>query len=120
MDDFPVLCVGTVCIDKFLKVDSFPLEDSDQPALEAYQERGGNASNNCTVLSQLVSKVEFLGTFPKPRFGNQYDFVVNDFKNSGISINTECPIRYNCDWPGMYVFPLILSKNTRKKLNSNK
>ena len=100
MEDLPVLCVGTVCIDKFLTVHSFPLEDSDQPALEAYQARGGNAANNCTVLSQLGLRVEFLGTLPKPRFGNLYDFVIDDFKECGITLNPKCPIRLNCDWPG--------------------
>lgn len=80
-----ILCVGLVCIDKFLVLDSFPQEDSDQPAIEAFQARGGNASNNCTVLTQLLPKphqVTFLGTFPKPQFGNLYDFVVNDFKSA--------------------------------------
>ena len=100
MEEYPVLCVGLVCIDKFLVLESFPQEDSDQPALEAYQSRGGNASNNCTILAQLVPKVEFLGTFPKPRFGNQYDFVIQDFRDCKIELNTQCPMRQNFDWPG--------------------
>ena len=100
MEENPVLCVGLVCIDKFLVLDSYPIEDSDQPAIEAYQARGGNAANNCTVLAQILPNIEFLGTLPKPKFGNQYDFVLQDFKECKIQLNTQCPIRLNCEWPG--------------------
>ena len=65
-----VLCVGLVCVDKFFVVKQYPQEDSDQPIQEAFYARGGNAANNCTVLAQCVKTVEFLGTLPKPQYGN--------------------------------------------------
>ena len=96
-----VLVVGLVCIDKFLVVEKYPQEDSDLPASEVFIARGGNASNNCSVLAQFMpNSVTFLGTLPKPNFGNQYDFVVQDFSVHGIKLSKNCPLRQNCPWPG--------------------
>jgi sugar/nucleoside kinase (ribokinase family) len=101
----PVLIVGLVCIDKILVVDKYPEEDTDLPAIEAYQARGGNAGNNCTVLVQFLQQqqqqnVEFLGTLPKPEFGNQFDFVNSDFEKYGIKVSKHCPLRIGDSWPG--------------------
>ena len=95
----PILCVGLVCIDKFLLVKSYPEEDSDQPALEAYKSRGGNASNNCTVLAQfLPEKVIFLGALAQ----EQCQFIQDDFKINNIKVSECCPVRKNVAWPGIY------------------
>ena len=94
-----VLFVGLVCIDNSFVVEKYPEEDSDQPASEAFKARGGNAANNCTVLAQILQDVTFLGTLPRPTFGNQYDFVINDFKANNVKVSESCPIRYGASWP---------------------
>ena len=97
-----ILCVGLVCIDKFLVVKSYPEEDSDQPALEVYKSRGGNANNNCTVLCQILDpiqdKVTFLGVFPNDATDTQ--FVLDDFDKHGITISQHCQFRPGSIWPG--------------------
>ena len=104
MDDSLVLCVGLVCIDNFFVVDRYPKEDTDQPASQAFKACGGNAANNCTVLAQFLPNVTFLGTLPKPTYGNQYDFVINNFRNNGVKVSEDCPVRHGSEWPGKYVF----------------
>ena len=94
-----VLFVDLVCIDNFLVVEKYPEEDSDQQASETFKARGGNAANNCTVLAQIFRDVTFLGTLPKPTFGNQYEFIVNDFKANNIKVSEFCPIRHGDSWP---------------------
>ena len=54
----PILCVGMVCEDTIVKVDKFPVENSDQRTLNQWKTRGGNASNMATVLSSFDLKVE--------------------------------------------------------------
>ena len=54
----PILCVGMVCEDTIVKVDKFPIEDSDQRTLDQWKTRGGNASNMCTVISGFDLEVE--------------------------------------------------------------
>ena len=70
---------------------------------------GGNAANNCTVLAQILKDVTFLGTLPKPIFGNQYEFVVNDFKANNVKVSECCPIRHGDSWPEAVV---IISKES--------
>ena len=72
-----------------------------------FKARGGNAANNCTVLAQILSDVTFLGTLPKPTYGNQYDFVVNDFEANNVKVSECCPIRHGDSWPEAVV---IISK----------
>ena len=57
-----VLCVGLTCLDIVTEVDSFLVEDTDRRSLGMSWRRGGNATNNCTVLSQLGVKPEFFGS----------------------------------------------------------
>jgi len=56
-----VLCVGTTTIDFVSTIRNFPLENRVERAIGGYWIRGGNASNNCTVLANLGVKVEFFG-----------------------------------------------------------
>ncbi|KAI5696076.1 hypothetical protein M8J76_008243 [Diaphorina citri] len=77
-----ILCVGLVCVDLIQICESFPKEDSDQRCLEQRWQRGGNASNNCTVLSQLGAPCEFFGTVSKGVFA---DYVECDFRDLNIS-----------------------------------
>lgn len=57
--------------------------------------RGGNASNSCSVLSQLGISSEFLGTL----FNSMgLDFIKKDFAEHSVSIES-CPIIPNSDFP---------------------
>ena len=69
-------------------------------AIESYQCRGGNASNNCTVLAQIFppGKIIFLGAFSDAQ--NQLGFIRNDFEENGVNISKHCPIRKHTSWPG--------------------
>lgn len=61
--------------------------------LESHWQRGGNASNNCTVLSQLGESCEFLGTLCKEE---HFTFLIDDFNKFGIL--TENCIHHRCDF----------------------
>ncbi|XP_078046269.1 ketohexokinase isoform X2 [Augochlora pura] len=56
-----VLCVGLTCLDIVQTCTHYPEEDSDQRSVEYRWQRGGNASNTCTVLSLLGTSCEFFG-----------------------------------------------------------
>lgn len=47
-------------------------------------QRGGNASNICTVLRQLSSKCEFIGSLSE---SNAFSFLIEDCRDRGIEIN---------------------------------
>jgi sugar/nucleoside kinase (ribokinase family) len=80
--------VGLACLDVILLTVSFPLEDSDQRALDRYSNRGGNASNVATVLAELGDvDVEFLGTLAEDL---ESEAMVRDFKAHNIRID-RCP-----------------------------
>lgn len=74
-----VLCVGLVCLDIINVVDQFPKEDSDTRCVSQHWQRGGNASNSCTVLSLLGSNTSFMGCLST---GPVADFIVADFARS--------------------------------------
>ncbi|XP_037346952.2 ketohexokinase isoform X5 [Pungitius pungitius] len=57
-----ILCVGLVCLDIINVVDKYPEEDSDSRCLSQHWQRGGNASNSCTVLSLLGAPSAFMGS----------------------------------------------------------
>ncbi|XP_061418002.1 ketohexokinase isoform X4 [Lethenteron reissneri] len=62
-----VLCVGLVCLDIISVVDSYPEEDTDTRCVSQRWQRGGNASNTCTVLSQLGVPCAFMGSLAAGR-----------------------------------------------------
>lgn len=76
-----VLCVGLVCLDIINVVDQFPLEDSDSRCVSQRWQRGGNASNSCTVLSLLGTKASFMGSLSP---GPVSDFIVSDLERLGV------------------------------------
>lgn len=84
-----VLCVGLVCLDLINECRGFPDEDSDQRSLSLRWQRGGNAANNCTVLSQSGSDCEFLGVMSSDI---ELSFITKDFIEHGISIKN-CPMK---------------------------
>lgn len=68
-------------------------------------QRGGNASNICTVLRQLRDKCEFIGTFSTSK---AFKFIVDDCIERGICIEN-CVYHDNCDTP---LSSVVLSEDT--------
>ncbi|XP_057701048.1 ketohexokinase isoform X1 [Corythoichthys intestinalis] len=79
-----ILCVGLVCLDIISVVDKFPQEDSDSRCLSQRWQRGGNASNSCTVLSLLGSPCAFMGSLCA---GPVASFIADDFLRRSIDIS---------------------------------
>lgn len=77
-------------------------------------QRGGNASNVCTVLRQLNQKCEFLGSVSQSRM---FEFIIDDAQNRGIRIN-HCPFHDQCEPPISSVI-LTESTGTRTIIHSN-
>ncbi|XP_076834760.1 ketohexokinase isoform X3 [Brachyhypopomus gauderio] len=79
-----VLCIGLVCLDIINVVDKYPEEDTDSRCLSQRWQRGGNASNSCTVLALLGSPCAFMGSLAP---GPVADFIVGDFVRRGVDIS---------------------------------
>ncbi|XP_033829989.1 ketohexokinase isoform X2 [Periophthalmus magnuspinnatus] len=79
-----VLCVGLVCLDIINVVDQYPLEDSDTRCVSQRWQRGGNASNSCSVLSLLGTNTSFMGSISP---GPVSDFILEDFKKFHINMS---------------------------------
>lgn len=62
MEEKQILCVGLVVLDIINVVDKYPEEDTDRRCLSQRWQRGGNASNSCTVLSLLGARCAFMGS----------------------------------------------------------
>ncbi|XP_076155965.1 ketohexokinase [Alosa pseudoharengus] len=90
MGEKKILCIGLVCLDIINVVDKYPEEDTDSRCLSQRWQRGGNASNSCTVLSLLGAPCAFMGSLAP---GPVADFVLNDFHlyQIDISLLLECP-----------------------------
>ncbi|XP_057701050.1 ketohexokinase isoform X3 [Corythoichthys intestinalis] len=81
-----ILCVGLVCLDIISVVDKFPQEDSDSRCLSQRWQRGGNASNSCTVLSLLGSPCAFMGSLcAGPVASNIAEVTLDDFNAVDLS-----------------------------------
>ena len=79
------MCVGLTCVDMISVVASFPKEDSDNRCLRQYWSRGGNASNNATVLAILGNeKVSCLSCLSAKDFLCQ--FILTDFSHFGVDV----------------------------------
>ncbi|XP_067359747.1 ketohexokinase isoform X4 [Channa argus] len=75
-----ILCVGLVCLDIISVVDKYPEEDTDTRCLSQRWQRGGNASNSCTVLSLLGASCAFMGSLSAgPVAENLPDVTAEDF-----------------------------------------
>ncbi|XP_061688894.1 ketohexokinase [Syngnathoides biaculeatus] len=79
-----ILCLGLVCLDIVSVVDEFPREDSDSRCVSQRWQRGGNASNSCTVLSLLGSSCAFMGSLCA---GPAASFLVEDFTRRAIDVS---------------------------------
>ncbi|KAM4602672.1 ketohexokinase isoform 2-T2 [Polymixia lowei] len=84
MGDKKILCIGLVCLDIINVVDKYPEEDTDSRCLSQRWQRGGNASNSCTVLSLLRAPCAFMGSLAP---GPVADFIVGDFAKRGVDIS---------------------------------
>ncbi|XP_032878259.1 ketohexokinase isoform X2 [Amblyraja radiata] len=79
-----ILCIGLVCLDIINVVDTFPVEDTDTRCISQKWQRGGNASNSCTVLSLLGASCGFMGSLAPGRIS---DFITDDFRSRGVNIS---------------------------------
>lgn len=68
-------------------------------------QRGGNASNICTVLTQLDIKCEFIGSLPNTKM---FQFVIDDAVDRGIRMG-QCAVHDNYQAP---VSTVILNRST--------
>ncbi|XP_053523035.1 ketohexokinase isoform X3 [Artibeus jamaicensis] len=83
MEEKQILCVGLVVLDIINVVDKYPEEDTDTRCLSQRWQRGGNASNSCTVLSLLGAPCAFMGSLAP---GHVADFVLDDFRRYSVDL----------------------------------
>ncbi|XP_014826099.1 PREDICTED: ketohexokinase isoform X2 [Poecilia mexicana] len=83
-DQKKILCVGLVCLDIISVVEEYPEEDTDTRCVSQRWQRGGNASNSCTVLSLLGAPCAFMGSLAA---GPVADFILEDFQKFGIDLS---------------------------------
>ncbi|XP_062934289.1 ketohexokinase isoform X2 [Cynocephalus volans] len=84
MEEKQILCVGLVVLDVISLVDKYPKEDTEIRCLSQRWQRGGNASNSCTVLSLLGAPCAFMGSLAP---GHVADFLVADFRRRGVDVS---------------------------------
>ncbi|CAD6229407.1 GSCOCG00006577001-RA-CDS [Cotesia congregata] len=109
-----ILCVGLVCLDIVQTCKNFPLEDTDTRCIDYRWQRGGNASNNCTVLSKLGSKCEFFGTLGTE---HHLKFLKDDMLKYSIDFS-HCPVIDKIGCPTSTVI-LSLQAGSRTILHHN-
>jgi len=80
----PFLAVGIACEDVFLKVPTFPREDSKSRVKGISRARGGNCATSLVVMSMLGSKnLHFMGSVPD-REAENARVIYKDFDENGI------------------------------------
>ncbi|XP_004618987.1 ketohexokinase isoform X1 [Sorex araneus] len=84
MENKQILCVGLVVLDIINVVDKYPQEDEDSRCLSQRWQRGGNASNSCTVLSLLGAPCAFMGSLAP---GHVADFVLEDLRRYSVDLH---------------------------------
>ncbi|KAG7207724.1 hypothetical protein KM043_009340 [Ampulex compressa] len=109
-----ILCVGLCCLDIVQTCVQFPFEDTDQRSVEYRWQRGGNASNTCTVLSLLGNSCEFLGTISAEEHLN---FLQNDMRKYNIDFS-HCPMVREIGCPTSTVI-LSLNSGSRTIIHHN-
>ncbi|XP_031634393.1 ketohexokinase-like [Contarinia nasturtii] len=83
-NDKLILCVGICVLDIIHVCQEYPEEDSDRRALNGRWQRGGNASNMCTVLRQFGAECEFIGSLSDSK---AFSFLIEDCRDRGIVID---------------------------------
>ncbi|KAK9412293.1 ketohexokinase [Crotalus adamanteus] len=97
MEEKRILCIGLVCLDIISVVDNYPEEDSDTRCLSQRWQRGGNASNTCTVLALLGAPCAFMGSLAPGHAANFY-FVRDDFQRYEVDL-THVALHLACSLP---------------------
>ncbi|XP_074065973.1 ketohexokinase isoform X6 [Macrotis lagotis] len=83
MEEKRILCVGLVVLDIINVVEKYPEEDADSRCLTQRWQRGGNASNSCTILSLLGAPCAFMGSLAP---GHVADFVLDDLRRYSVDL----------------------------------
>ncbi|XP_071553782.1 ketohexokinase isoform X1 [Temnothorax nylanderi] len=83
-----ILCVGRVCLDIIQTCVQYPSEDSTQRSTDYRWQRGGNASNTCTVLSLIGQPCELLACLSADA---NVSFMQNDLRKYKIDYS-HCPM----------------------------
>ncbi|XP_055596849.1 ketohexokinase-like isoform X1 [Uranotaenia lowii] len=109
-----ILCVGLCNLDIIQLCESYPKEDSDQRSSRSIWQRGGNASNNCTVLALLGAPCELLATFAD---GEHFRYALDDLRTRNIGIE-HCVRHPGCEVPLSTVW-LSLETGSRTIVHSN-
>ncbi|XP_020289500.1 ketohexokinase-like [Pseudomyrmex gracilis] len=107
-DTLKILCVGRVCLDIVYTCQQFPSEDSTVRAVDYRWQRGGNASNTCTVLSLLGQPCELLACLS---LDEHINFMQNDMRKYKIGYS-HCPLLEGIACPTATII-LSLSTGTR-------
>ncbi|XP_068171231.1 ketohexokinase isoform X1 [Antennarius striatus] len=110
-----ILCVGLVCLDIINVVDKYPEEDTDSRCLSQRWQRGGNASNSCTVLSLLGAPTAFLGSLAT---GPTSEFILEDFQKFQIDASLVSE-HAQCDLPASVVISNVVT-GSRTILHKNR
>ncbi|XP_016129542.1 ketohexokinase isoform X3 [Sinocyclocheilus grahami] len=115
MGDKKILSIGLVCLDIINVVDKYPEEDTDTRCLSQRWQRGGNASNTCTVLSLLGAPCAFMGSLAP---GPVADFILNDFQMYKIDISLLLE-HAECSFPASVVISSVMT-GSRTILHMNR
>ncbi|XP_018119977.1 ketohexokinase S homeolog isoform X2 [Xenopus laevis] len=114
MGDKGILCIGLVCLDIISVVEKYPEEDSDSRCLSQRWQRGGNASNSCTVLALLGAPCAFMGSLAP---GHMADFTLDSLRSYSIDVSHVIS-RPGCCFPASIVISNI-SNGSRTILHKN-
>ncbi|XP_018119978.1 ketohexokinase S homeolog isoform X4 [Xenopus laevis] len=115
MGDKGILCIGLVCLDIISVVEKYPEEDSDSRCLSQRWQRGGNASNSCTVLALLGAPCAFMGSLAP---GHMADFTLDSLRSYSIDVSHVIS-RPGCCFPASIVISNI-SNGSRTILHKNR
>uniref|UniRef100_A0A452H7C8 Ketohexokinase n=1 Tax=Gopherus agassizii TaxID=38772 RepID=A0A452H7C8_9SAUR len=115
MEEKRILCIGLVCLDIISVVDVYPAEDTDTRCLSQRWQRGGNASNSCTVLSLLGAPCAFMGSLAP---GHAADFVLADLRRYAVEL-THLVSHPESSFPTSIVISSA-SRGTRTILHTNR
>uniref|UniRef100_A0A8C8SGE8 Ketohexokinase n=1 Tax=Pelusios castaneus TaxID=367368 RepID=A0A8C8SGE8_9SAUR len=115
MGDKRILCVGLVCLDIISVVDAYPAEDTDTRCLSQRWQRGGNASNSCTVLSLLGAPCAFMGSLAP---GHAADFILADLQRYAVELS-HVVLHPGHSFPTSIVISNV-SRGTRTILHTNR
>uniref|UniRef100_A0A8C2CGT2 Ketohexokinase n=1 Tax=Cyprinus carpio TaxID=7962 RepID=A0A8C2CGT2_CYPCA len=111
MGDKKILSIGLVCLDI---INSILLYTVVNVASQRWQ-RGGNASNTCTVLSLLGAPCAFMGSLAP---GPVADFILNDFQMYKIDISLLLE-HAECSFPASVVISSVTT-GSRTILHMNR